>query len=59
MILLSIVDGIGCAKLALDIVAEQTKCYTLGYLACGIDQDCIDLTSRTNDVNEVAQQIDH
>ena len=59
VILLSIFDGIGCAKLALDIVAEQTKCYTLGYLAWGIDQDCIDLTSRTNDVNEVAQQIDH
>jgi hypothetical protein len=59
VILLSIFDGIGCAKLVLDIVAEQTKCYTLGYLAWGIDQDCIDLTSRTNDVNEVAQQIDH
>lgn len=68
VILLSVFDGIGCSKLALDMVLDHTQCYLLGYLAWEIDQDCINLTSQAHqvhhrgdfmqdDLNEIVQQI--
>ena len=48
MILLSVFDGIGCAKMALDIITARTNYELLGYLAWEIDQDCVELTTRAH-----------
>ena len=68
VILLSIADGIGGAKLALDTVIKETNCHILSYLAWETEQDYIDLTSHKHgaqhrgdftqdDVNDIAKQI--
>jgi hypothetical protein len=68
VILLSIADGIGGAKLALDTVIKQTNCHILSYLAWETEQDYIDLTLHKHgaqhrgdftqdDVNDIAKQI--